>query len=247
MSTAERTKMRVCEFNYRYSEDAEEMDGKRKDSFVPSKEKSVETADYETVKTDIFAKLINTRENLELLSGVPNQSVLDLSLVAWYFENNDPDGAELPVTNEILKRWNIPEETLFEEAVRNSRTLMGEKVSPIHEVINEMLGNLDVACPEIEEEKGIPMYVYSNLWRWNGALCMLFSDTLQGVAEMLGSNLFVIPSSVHEVILVPMSSGIARGDLDNMVREINRTELKPEDILSDHTYIFLQKMGKVIL
>lgn len=223
--------MKICEVSYRYAEDS-------KDQLFP---------DYPSVETDIFAKLINTKEHLNELAQIPNQSVLDLSLIAYCFEDNDPDKAEIPVTAEMLKRWKIPEEKLFEDAIRNTRSLMGEKVCPMKEVINELLGSLDPLCPEFEEEQPMPMYVFSNLWRWNGALCMLFSDTLQKLADMLESDLYVIPSSIHEVILVPVGQGICRGELDNMVREINRTELKPEEVLSDHTYMFLRKLGKVIL
>lgn len=230
--------MKVCEINYLYAEDTAEETKKGGEALA---------ADYASVATDIFAKLINTKEHLNELASIPNRSVLDLSLIAYCFENNDPDGSEIPVTGEMLKAWNISEDKLFEDAVRNTRALMGEKVSPMHEVINELLGSIDSLQPEIEEDRAMPMYVFSNLWRWNGALCMLFSDTLQEMADMLGSDLYVIPSSIHEVILVPVGKGICRGELDNMVREINRTELKPEDVLSDHTYIFLRKLGKVIL
>ncbi len=230
--------MKICEVNYRYAEDAADCRERGKNAL---------SAEYAAVQTDLFAKLINTREHLNELSKLPNQSVLDLSLIAYRFENNDPDGAEIPVTAEMLKAWNITEEQLFEDAVRNTRSLMGEKVSPMQDVIHELLGTIDPLCPDFEEEQPMPMYVFSNLWRWNGALCMLFSDTLQKTADMLESDLYVIPSSIHEVILVPVGQGICRGELDNMVREINRTELKPEDVLSDHTYMFLRKLGKVIL
>lgn len=201
--------------------------------------------EYHEVRSQIFAKLVNTEKNAKLLTGIPNEPVMDLSLVFYLFRDNDPDGEEILVTEEMLDMWKVDYFQVFEDAMKNTRNIMGESLRPLRDLISEMLKDTRIEIDLCEEDEAMPMYVMTNLWRRNGAVCMLFKETIRELADLLEEDLYVIPSSIHEVILVPAEKSVCRKDLDEMIREINQSELDPCDVLSDHAYFFSRKRGQV--
>lgn len=203
--------------------------------------------DYREVRSGIFAKLINTERNQELLREIPHQSVLDLSLVYYMFRNHDPDDENILITKEMVRAWKTEPSELFQDALSNTRNLLGCCIRPLREMIGEMLQNIGTDIPPEPEEGRLPMYVLTNLWKRNGAVCMLFDDILEEFSGKQGNDIYVIPSSVHEVILVPAKDGLTRQELNRIICEVNRTELMPEEILADHTYVYSAKAGKIVL
>lgn len=234
--------MKLCKMECLYAEDVEEkVTADRKEQELPFPE------DYGEVRNLIFAKLINTSRNLELLEQVPSVSVLDLSLVYYLFRNHDPDSAEILVTGEMTDLWKVEEFDLFQDALSNTRNLLGHNIRPLKEMISELLKDvLPDVCLD-SEESSFPMYVLTNYWKRNGAVCLLFDDVLSEFANRMNSDLYLIPSSIHELILVPVSENVKREDLDQIIREVNRNELLPEDVLSDHSYLFSRKIGRVLI
>lgn len=194
----------------------------------------------------IFAKLINTREHMDLLADLPNRAVLDLSLIFYFFRDNDPEGEEIPVTNAMLQRWGVDDARIFTDAMLNTRNIMGECIRPLKEVIEDLLKGLS---PEMDAsgDDRLPMYVLTNLWKRNGAICILYGDAVKELADTLDSDLYVIPSSIHEMILVPAEQGISREELDTLIREINETELAKDDVLSDHSYYFSRQLEHLVM
>ena len=236
--------MKVCKVECFYSETKEQP------FFLSSEqEEKVQMPDsYEEIKNFVFAKLINTSQNLELLGSIPNKSILDLSLVYYIFKDHDPDEEEILITNEMIRKWNVKSFALFQDAMFNTRNLLGKMVRPLREVINEMLGRIcEDICVDEEPEDGLPMYVLTNNWKRNGAVCMLFMDSLKEFAESLESDLYVIPSSIHEVILVPKYAEVNRSALDSIICDINYSELREEDVLSDHTYLYSRKADRIVM
>ena len=82
------------------------------------------------------------------------------------------------------------------------------------------------------------MYVLTNQNKLNGASCILYEHLLELFADRLGADLYILPSSVHEVILIPATSDTSFAELSRMVKEVNETQVSPEEILSDHVYYF---------
>lgn len=232
--------MKVCEMNYSCSSEIIELETEgecQTEWSIP--------AEYYEVHDRIFAKLINTEKNADLLEKIPNEPVLDLSLVFYLFRDNDPDGEEILVTEEMLDNWKVDYFQVFEDAMANTRSIMGESVRPLRDLIGEMLRDSKIDIDLCEEDEVMPMYVMTNLWRRNGAVCVLFKETVKELADMLDEDLYVIPSSVHEVIIVPAEKGVCRKDLDQMIREINKSELDSRDVLSDHAYYFSRGRGQI--
>lgn len=95
--------------------------------------------------------------------------------------------------------------------------------------------------------KKIKMYVLSNKLKNYGAACIAYPYILDMLAGVLKENFYVLPSSVHEVIIVPESSQIRQSELERMVREINETQVPEEEILSNHAYFYYAQEGKLQL
>ncbi len=212
--------------------------------------------DYELAKSHIACKLINREKNQKLLEGVPYKPFLDLAIVAYYLlEVEDGDFSTVTINQECLKKWGISGEKLIQEAMENTKELLGEYISPLSSVLwdiynqreeNKSLED-DMMELMIKEEGQPPMFVVSNKPRVNGAINMLNLRFLKKLADAVESDLYIIPSTVHEIILVPAKPDVSREELDRIILSINNEEIKPQDVLSDHSYIYRRDLNKIIL
>ena len=131
--------------------------------------------------------------------------------------------------------------------------LMGCSFMSLLEVMLDTLGKEDVGFDTIsllpdmaEAEKGNPhMYVLSNKDKFHGAGCILYKNLLMEIAEKWGCDICIIPSSIHEVLLIPMGEARSYEYISLMIREVNQTQLEPDEVLSDHPYQFCRKTGEI--
>lgn len=224
-----------------------------------SKNKSIDydlLEDYEKARKRLACKLINRDKNKKLLSGVPFKPFLDLAIVAYYLiEIEEGDFSTVLINDECLKKWNISETRLIEEAMDNTKGLLGEYISPLSSVLWDLYNQReDIMIPDdemmelmVKEENQPPMFVVSNRPRINGAINMLNLKLLQKLAVAVSSDLYIIPSTVHEIILVPVKKDMSREELDRIILSINSEEIKPQDILSDHSYYYHKDLNQITL
>ena len=235
--------MKLREMNYSLSTCVYETEQSREEQEITDPM----AVEYRKLQHLIFAKLVNTEKNKCLLEKVPHEPMLDLSLVFYMYRNNDPDDEEILITNEMLKQWKVDYFQLFEDAFSNTRQVMGASIRPLRDMIGDMIKDISFDVDLTEDEDAMPMYVLTNLWKRNGAVCILFWDMVMDLAEKLESDLLVIPSSIHEVILIPEGQGIEGEELDRLIRSVNETELNLNDVLSDHAYRFPRKEGHLVM
>lgn len=198
--------------------------------------------DYALIKHKVFLKLVHTSSNLSYLETVPHKSFLDLSILCYLLYDSDVLGtATIVVNEELLRMWNISFDTLYLQALRNSEQFLPYDFRPIHQVIEELLG---VPYPS---EVSLPsqIFILTNSNKIFGASSLLYPNVLEHIGSHLKENYYILPSSIHEVIIVPESfcSGVAY--LNQMIQEINQTEIPPEDVLSDHTYYYHRVDGRI--
>ena len=207
---------------------------------------------YEGVKGRIVFKLVNTAKNRKFLNTVPHRSFLDLSIVFYVLLEATDDGtAALAVTTSHAEQWEVCAETLWEDAVRNVRRLLPAEFVTMDHALKEMLrenrGSAGDGDPEnlllgnVRERDG--MYILSNSLRSYGAACIAYPHILEMIGEILQRDYYVLPSSVHEVVIVPFSLSLDRGELDEMIREINVTQVAEEEVLSNHAYLYERRTG----
>lgn len=198
---------------------------------------------FENIRSRIACKLINYEKNRELLKEIPHFPWMDLAVVFYCLIQEGPGKhASIPIFNEHLEYWNISGDTLFSLARQNTPLLLPFRWDSLADLI---FPSLDV-LPEEEQQSAretlsseiVPMYVLTNRLRLNGACCILYQDTLKQVSGQLNDSLYILPSSVHEVIAIPASRAGNPGELPRIVREINLAEVSPEEILSDCVYFY---------
>ena len=195
---------------------------------------------YETVRSRIIFKLINTEKNREILRDVPYIPFHDLSIVFQCLVSEERFGnASILIHNVHLQLWKVNARELYECALENTPLLQGYELADMNTVLEEMkaLGGID--DEEIEDmQQEVPMYVLSNKSRINGASCILYKDILKDFAMVVDKDLYVLPSSIHEVILLPSDGTQESEQLKEMVREINQSQVEKEEVLSDSVYYY---------
>ncbi|MCI8482929.1 MAG: hypothetical protein HFH41_01150 [Lachnospiraceae bacterium] len=207
---------------------------------------------FEKVHSRIVYKLIHYEKNRELLKEVPHFPYLDLAIVFYYLAQEGPcQSTSIPIFNQHLTFWNISKDTLLFLARKNTPALMASCCSSFSDLFLSALDLFpasDHQSPlEPPDSDLVPMYVLTNQQRVNGACCMLYQNVLHQISEQLNDNLYVLPSSIHEVILIPASTTENPQELSRIVQEINRTEVAPEEVLSDCVYHYNRCSDQILM
>ena len=200
--------------------------------------------DYDSVKTRITYKLINTEKNKELLNDIPHIPFHDLSIVFQCLISGERFGnATILIHNVHLQLWKVNARELYERAMENTPILQGYDVTDMNTVLEEMRAFEEIEDTEYEEDiqQQVPMYVLSNKSRVHGAACILYPDILKDFAAVVEKDLYVLPSSIHEVILLPAEGTEDSEQLKLMVHEINESQVEDEEVLSDSVYFYRRR------
>ena len=196
--------------------------------------------DFQYVRDRIFYKLINYEKNTKLLEDVPYFRWCDLAVVFYYgVEENVLGRASILIHNNHLAMWEQTADTLYRTAQFNMKKSMPELLIPMSELVEEMTGI------KLERSDDIKMYVLTNRVKLNGASAMLYSDKIRELADSLHSDLLILPSSVHEVLLLPDDSEEQYDFYRQMVEEVNTTQVEPEEILSFNLYRYNKDKSKI--
>lgn len=199
---------------------------------------------YEELKGKFACKLIHRGKNEKLLNDIPYVPWMDLAIVVFVLLEVSPYGtATVLVRKEHLEIWGLTEAQLFDEAKKNTPILLPYQFCPMRKLLREIC---PYAVDEGEEEEE-SLYVLSNKLRSFGAASMLYEGILEKVGQKLGENYYILLSSIHEVIVVPESKSPVKQDLEEMVREINETQVEEEEVLSDRVYYFSRKENRLFL
>ncbi|EPD65935.1 hypothetical protein HMPREF1216_00347 [Coprococcus sp. HPP0048] len=199
---------------------------------------------YEELKGKFACKLIHRGKNEKLLNDIPYVPWMDLAIVVFVLLEVSPYGtATVLVRKEHLEIWGLTEAQLFDEAKKNTPILLPYQFCTMRKLLREIC---PYAVDEGEEEEE-SLYVLSNKLRSFGAASMLYDGILEKVGQKLGENYYILPSSIHEVIVVPESKSPVKQDLEEMVREINETQVEEEEVLSDRVYYFSRKENRLFL
>ncbi len=187
------------------------------------------------IQPKISYKLIHAKKNETLLQTLPHIPYLDLAIVFYIlFEVEETGTATIPITHDFLNLWGITLTELHDIASKNAPTLLPALFKPMRVVIEELLGS---SCDESIQDNDI-MFVLTNPLRNFGAACILYPGILEQIACQLGENFFILPSSIHEVIIIAESQSPKQEDLQDMVRDINETQVDIEEFLSDTIYYY---------
>ena len=144
------------------------------------------------------------------------------------------------IHNNHLDVWDISLEELKETALANTPSLF----PPVITSMSQMIEDLSRAVAEEESaclpssDQSAPFFVLSNTSGINGAACILYPDVIKNFAEIMEKDIIILPSSIHEVLLLPDEGDISCDEMSRLVTHINQTEVPKEDRLSNQVYLY---------
>ena len=198
---------------------------------------------FNTVKDYVVYKIINKERNADFLANVPHVTYLDLAITFYYVI---PETAEGPnkkavlIQKEDIDNWNVGVADLMEAASENTPKLMGLKIQGILSTIAEYLDD-DSAIDFVgTEDNNLPIYVATNKGSVYGAAVILYKDMLKALSAKFKSDLYIIPCSIHEVIVLKAIKDcqIDTLSLKELIAQVNETEVPEGEILSDSLYYY---------
>ncbi len=204
-------------------------------------------------KDKIVFQLINATQNAEMLKGVPHREFQDLAIVYRIVVQITPhDGiASAMITDPLAESMGLSEEELFNLAAENTKKIFPVKIQTMAEVLKGIFEKngtpeevIEEMLPDLPEE--MQMYVITNEYNLNGAGAMLYEKELGELADKVGADLLILPSSIHEVIAIP-DMGRDPKELADMVREINANQVELSERLSNQVYKYDRKERKLAL
>lgn len=200
--------------------------------------------DFTNVKDKIFVAFINKQRNAEKLLNIPYTEMEDLAVIYKVMLTSSKKGAAtITISNPMMEQWGITKEELHALSVENSRRILPPEVLPLGKMVEKIMrlnGMSGEQLDEIDElftPEEIPMFVITNDLKLNGAASIYYSDVLEKIAEKLRDDLYILPSSIHEVIAIPLKYGDLES-LSTMVKEVNSTQVAEEEQLSDNVYLY---------
>ena len=200
-----------------------------------------ELLNIEKAKNKLAIKLINYSRNKEYLKGCPYIRVLDLAAIFFIVLDIKNDGlATVVITNEHMKQWNVNKIELYEMAVKNSCKVLPAKFATMQDTLGDLMMDEEIDSSFLfpDDEYVKEMYVLTNEYRNCGASCILYKGVLDMIGDILERNFFILPSSIHEVIILPAFENMEPRKLDCIIDDVNTTLVKEEELLGNHCYMY---------
>ena len=226
--------------------------------------------DYEKLKNYLVYRVINGEKNKELLKEVPYRSLQDLAIVCHcLIENEEIGTGSVLIHHHHLKTWKIGEEQLFKDTFINSPRLEPGRVYKMSSLVKEILTDtverkVAEICEEYPEDKEklvestlnhmveemeegqLPMYVLTNSRRYYGAASLVYDDMMEKIAQIFQNDYYILPSSVHELILLEKTEDVCPEILNEMIVDVNKSQVEEEEWLSDHAYYYCRKTKQLL-
>ena len=200
--------------------------------------------EWKNVRGKIEMTVINKAWNEDAMSGVPHMDFLDLVLYCRIIIDKNKNGVvSMIVQKHMLKEWEISEEELWEAAFSNLKTEEFE-IKDVNEVLRFIFPEGDLTGLPNKNKFESALYVLTNKYQNRGAIGMLRTDLLEKFAEWSDCDLYILPSSIHEVLLL-RDDEIPADELKRVVRSVNRGVVDEMDRLSDEVYYYQRGSGKL--
>ena len=194
--------------------------------------------DYEQMKSKLSMEVVSADRNADLLQNVPHEKLEDMAVVyRLLLDQTDEGNGTVLVTDQLMDRFGITQAQLRNDALLNAPEIRPSEIKGMSEVMNEIAPGM---APEIAAEDE-QMFVASVPDKIRGAGVIAYPNFMEDAAEKMGGDFFVLPSSIHEVLLVRDNGTMTSKELENMVKEVNATQVEPEDRLTDHVYHYDSK------
>ena len=205
--------------------------------------------DYDRVKHNLFMRLSAAEKNKDLLEHAPHIRKEDLAITFHIMlDQSDKGTATTMINDNMMEAYGIDLDQLYQDALLNSPVICPAQIENMGEALSRMMIE-DMksagAPPEViqemekdlkESNKDNPMTIITNDRLVDGASAIFYPGVMDLVGERMQGDYFILPSSVHETLVVPDDGRVSLQELTDMVKEVNMTQVNPEDQLTDQVY-----------
>ena len=194
-------------------------------------------------KKSLFVKLVNTERNESLVEHSISKEFLDLSAVVRVILKMDKEGmSSMALSKKDAENLGMTEEEIYAAALANTLRLFPPKLMNLWGYVEQ---NIGIGLPYEEDE--VTTYILTNQKEVDGAFYLMSQELVGAIAEMLEDDLYILPSSVNEVLLVRASEVKDGVDgLKTMVWDVNETIVAEKEILSYSVYHYDKEHGITI-
>ncbi len=202
------------------------------------------------IRENIIFKVINKKKHEELLENIPYIDYLDLAIIFYCYlpeEGNEDSKSFAQIDNSLLEQWNVDVGVLMDAAIENTPRILGLKIRGIFSTIASYIGDDELSEMAELEDSHTPLYVATNNDAVNGAGVLIYKDALKTFAEKMKANLYIIPCSIHEIIIAKAIDGhdYSVDGLKEIIHHVNTHELPEKDFLSDNLYFYNRSSGEL--
>lgn len=213
---------------------------------APFVHNGINPMDYDSVKEHLAVMLVNTQANKRMLQEMPHENIEDLSAICYVdfpVESNDGK-ATMKVKNEHLKMWNVDAKEMFHQARANTQPVNTPILQSMDEMMLSIFNEEGHATNLLDENVDFGfrshdmLYALTNVEKQYGASMITQPEVLNKLEQLFPEGFYVLPSSVHEVLIVPDNGEMEPKMLGEMVREVNKNEVERQEVLSDRVYSY---------
>ncbi len=195
--------------------------------------------EFENIRGRVIYRLVNYEKNKEILEDCPHIRLYDLAVTfRWVARIDDVGVSTSLITNKQVKEWGVSVNDLVLAARQNTPRLFPAQIIDMEEMLAGMVSF--ILYPST-----IPMYILTNKQELNGASALLYGDILKDFANKKGADMYILPSSIHEVIMVPADRINDPTKLLSIVHDANTTVVSIGDVLSDSVYYYDRKKDQI--
>lgn len=204
--------------------------------------------DSDYVKKNAFVVVVNAAANEQMLKTCPHKLLAGgLAVCAKFHVDIGLDNkGTIQVNNELLSHLKLTKDEVLDWAISNTSK---EQFfcKNLGSFIKDMLfeGADEIADPSEFEE--ISAYVLMLPGGSYGAAALACNDVLERTMEQVGEDCYILPSSLHELLLIPKSTGFSVEELQEMVESVNSSQLLPEEILSNRVFEYDSAHRKLLV
>lgn len=200
-----------------------------------------ELKDFGKMKEKLRVRLVGKEQNEAYLEEGPYKPhPMGAEILYVELERNREGTMGLHVTHQVVQEWNVPVQEIFETALENSQNKESARFQSLTAVTASILG---MESPEEGPFNKGEIYVLSNQSRDHGAAALLYPGVLEEIHRKMEGDFYILPSSVHEVLILSKEMGFAPAELKKMVMEVNRDQVIPEERLGNDVYEFKSDTG----
>ena len=192
--------------------------------------------DYSKVKDKLSLEVVSAERNAEALKSIPHNNIEDMAVITRIIiDKNDFGNATVVITDSLCQKFGITKEQLFADALESAPIIRPSEIKGMTEVLSEMLSS-DLMPDILPEDEQI--FVATVPDKSHGAGVIAYPNFMEDAAKKLGGSFFILPSSIHEILLVRDNGKMTVSELENMVKEVNSTQVELADQLTDSVYYY---------